>query len=132
MNPIDYLIVVTYFLAILSLGLFAGKNVNSVKAFAIADKSYPTWLIVATLLATGIGAGSLLGTAEKVFTDGIVYLFILLGYPISKFFIAKYICPRIQDFKGKISAGEIMGKFLWYLWTSYYWNFWNIIINWLH
>jgi len=58
-----------------------------------------------------MGAGSVFGTAEKVFTDGICYLFILLGYPISKIFIAKYICPRLFEFKDMISMGEIMGSF---------------------
>ena len=56
---------------LLLIGLYSGKKVNSMKDFLVAGRRLPLWMATATLLATWFGAGSSMGVAATVYSDGI-------------------------------------------------------------
>ncbi len=64
---IDLAIVSTYLILTLIIGVWKGRNVKSLKEYAIADRSYSTVIIVASIFATFIGGGATVGvTGAKV------------------------------------------------------------------
>lgn len=60
-----------YVLAILIIGYIAGRKIKSMSDFLVAGRRLPFWMATATLLATWFGAGSSMGVASTVYTDGI-------------------------------------------------------------
>ncbi len=75
-----YIAVVTiYVLILLGISVYKSKNVTSDEDFMIAGRNVPVYLLVATLVCTWIGSGSLFGTAGLTFRTGISELWFSSG-----------------------------------------------------
>lgn len=107
---LDYLIVLIYLASILALGVFTSRGISNLQQYAVANRAYPAWIVFATLSASFIGGGYTLGNAEKVFAYGLVNVFALWGFSFKEIFVAKFIAPRMGQFRDCISAGDIMFK----------------------
>ena len=105
----DTVIVVIYLLAILVVGLWAGREVKSLSQFSVAGRSFKSMVIFATLSASFIGGGFSMGNAEKVFLFGIVNIFALWGFSLKELLVARYIAPRMNAYQSAISVGDMMG-----------------------
>ncbi|MBN8828974.1 MAG: hypothetical protein J0H68_09735 [Sphingobacteriia bacterium] len=108
---IDLLIVGVYLAATLFYGIYKGRNVKTVKEFAVGDGKFIAPVLLATIAATWIGGGSTFGSVESVYKYGISYFVIFLGDVISVLIISEIFVSKIYKFKGLISAGEIMESF---------------------
>ena len=106
----DYIVVIIYLLSMLFAGIYAGKNITSLKEFAINKKNYSDKVMVATLFATVIGAGSTLGIVTNVYQYGIVFMLAFYGAAINKLLVAKFIAPKFDLFKEATSIGDIFEK----------------------
>ena len=75
-----YIVVVsTYVLALLGLAVYKSRTVKSEEDFMVAGRSVPVYMLVATLVCTWIGSGSLFGTAGLTFRTGISELWFSAG-----------------------------------------------------
>lgn len=75
-----YIVVVsTYVLALLGLAVYKSRSVKSEEDFMVAGRSVPVYMLVATLVCTWIGSGSLFGTAGLTFRTGISELWFSAG-----------------------------------------------------
>lgn len=108
---IDFTIVAVYLLVTLGVGIYKGRNVSTVREYAVADRTYSTAVMVATITATMIDAASTMGLTEKIFIYGPVFLLLYFGEPIAKIFMAFFIVPRMNKFYEMISVGDIMNRF---------------------
>ncbi len=63
--------IVIYMVAMLVIGWFSSRKVNEMSDFLVAGRRLPLWMATATLLATWFGAGSSMGVAATVYSDGI-------------------------------------------------------------
>lgn len=111
LDPIDTCIILLYLLITLLVGILAGRSVNDLTDFSIAKRNFSTPVLVATIAATMTGAGSTLGTSEKTFSVGVLFLLACMGFPISKAIIAWIIAPKMGRFHHMISAGDMMEHF---------------------
>src|SRR5690349_15567962 len=101
---IDQIIVITFLIITLVVGLWAGKGIKDIKDYAIANKSYGTPILLMTLLATMIGGGSTTGDVAQVYKIGILYSVISLAFPIALMVLAYFIAPKFDSrFDGMIS-----------------------------
>ena len=107
---IDNIIILSYLLAVLAIGLWAGRNVKNLADYSVAGRSFPAIIVFATLSASFIGGGFTLGNAEKVFTIGIVNIIALWGFSLKEILVAKFIAPRIHNFPDAISVGDVMER----------------------
>jgi SSS family solute:Na+ symporter len=105
---IDPLIVGVYLIAILLMGIWTGRKVHNLESFSVAGRSYPAWVVFATLSASYIGGGFSTGNAEKVFLFGIMNVVALWGFSIKELLVATYIAPRIHRFPNAMSTGDVM------------------------
>ena len=66
---IDLVIVVLYLVVTLAVGIWAGRNVKSMKDFSVSSKIFPTSVLVSTIFATWMGGDDLIGSpmSEKGF-----------------------------------------------------------------
>jgi len=102
------LIVGVYLLAVLMIGLWAGRNIGSLNDYAVAGKGYGSLVIFATLSASFIGGGFSIGNAERVFLIGIANIVALWGFSLKEILVAALIAPRMGRYPDAISVGDIM------------------------
>jgi SSS family solute:Na+ symporter len=107
---LDMMIMCGYFAASLLLGLWAGKGVKTIEDFSTGGRNYSAFFVFATLSASFIGGGFTTGLAEKVFSLGFVYVVAMWGFSIKEILVAKILAPRMGNFQGAISIGDIMHK----------------------
>jgi SSS family solute:Na+ symporter/sodium/proline symporter len=72
-------VVVTYVLLLLGISVYKSRTVKSAEDFMVAGRSVPVYMLVATLVCTWIGSGSLFGTAGLTFRTGISELWFSAG-----------------------------------------------------
>ena len=72
-NTMNMLIIgmVVYMVAMLFVGWISSRKVAGMSDFLVAGRRLPLWMATATLLATWFGAGSSMGVAATVYSDGI-------------------------------------------------------------
>ena len=64
MNPflIDGLVILAYFVVIISIGLYKGRGEKTMEGFAVGDRNIPWWAVLASIMAAEVSAGTFLGT----------------------------------------------------------------------
>ncbi|MBW2255683.1 MAG: sodium:solute symporter family protein [Deltaproteobacteria bacterium] len=70
-KPIDYAIMVAYFLAILLIGTFFGRNQKDTKDFFFGGQRFSWWLIAFSLVATTIGSYSFVKYSRIAYNYGL-------------------------------------------------------------
>lgn len=105
---VQSIIIFGYLIAVLLLGVWAGKGVKNMHDYAVAGRSFGTMAIFATLSASFIGGGFSMGNAEKVFLVGISNIVALWGFSLKEILVARYIAPNIVNYPNAISVGDIM------------------------
>ena len=94
-------LLVTYF----TIGIFASRNVTTNTDYFLAGQSLSIPAITATLLATQIGGGMFLGTAQNPF-HGLLYI---IGMVFGFLFLGMGFASKLQEFK-VTTVGEIFEK----------------------
>jgi SSS family solute:Na+ symporter len=61
-----------YLAAMLVIGVYAARRASSPEDFMIAGRSLPLWLCSATIMATWIGGGSMLGVSGQTYDGGLL------------------------------------------------------------
>ena len=75
-----YIAVVTlYVLMLLGISVYKSRTIKTDEDFMIAGRGVPVHMLVATLVCTWIGSGSLFGTAGLTFRTGISELWFSAG-----------------------------------------------------
>jgi SSS family solute:Na+ symporter/sodium/proline symporter len=75
-----YIAVVTiYVLMLLGISVYKSRTVKTDEDFMVAGRGVPVYMLVATLVCTWIGSGSLFGTAGLTFRTGISELWFSAG-----------------------------------------------------
>lgn len=73
------IVVAAYVLVLLAISLYKSRMVRSGDDFMVAGRSVPVHMLIATLVCTWIGSGSLFGTAGLTFRTGISELWFSAG-----------------------------------------------------
>lgn len=63
--------IVAYVGVLIGIGFWSSRKVKGMNDFLVAGRRLPLWMATATLLATWFGAGSSMGVAATVYSDGI-------------------------------------------------------------
>jgi SSS family solute:Na+ symporter/sodium/proline symporter len=72
-------VVCVYVLALLGISVYKSRTVQTDEDFMVAGRGVPVYLLVATLVCTWIGSGSLFGTAGLTFRTGVSELWFSSG-----------------------------------------------------
>ncbi len=72
-------VVLIYVLMLLGISVYKSRTVKSADDFMVAGRSVPVYMLVATLVCTWIGSGSLFGTAGLTFRTGVSELWFSSG-----------------------------------------------------
>lgn len=74
MHIIDTIIIITYIIIYVLIGLYKLKSIKTFKEYTLGKGYFPDIVIIATLFASTTGAGSVIGDIEKSYTLGIFLL----------------------------------------------------------
>ena len=88
-------IVSLYVLMLVGISVVKSRQVKSADEFMVAGRSVPVYLLVATLVCTWIGSGSLFGGAGRAFRNGYSALWMSAGAWIG-LAIVYWLAPRVR------------------------------------
>jgi SSS family transporter len=94
----DVTVVVLYFIAIISLGLYMGRREESMEDFALGGRKIPWWAVLASIIAAETSAATFLGIpAEGYRLQNALYVQLMLGTIVARLIIAfLFIKPYYQ------------------------------------
>ncbi len=88
-------VLLVYSAALIGLGLWIGRRVESTGGFFVANRKLGTALIFSTVLAANIGAGSTVGAAGLGYRDGLAGWWWVGSAALGTLILALWIGPRI-------------------------------------
>ena len=106
---IDEIIILAFLLLNLSVGLYYGRNIRTVKNYALGGRNFSTSAIVATIVATWISGGSFSFYMAETYLQGLRFVLAIVADALSFLIIAYLFIPRMSHFLGKLSVAEVMG-----------------------
>ncbi|MBS0285775.1 MAG: sodium:solute symporter family protein [Proteobacteria bacterium] len=98
-------------LFILWVGWRASLNINNLRQYLVAHQNFSSLALFSTIVASFVGAGVVMGTAEKSFQFGIGHALGLLGFALQLFLTGWWVAPRMGKFRHMITLGEVIGKY---------------------
>ena len=97
---IDGLVVLTYFVVIITIGLRVGREDQSMRSFAIGDRNIPWWAVLASILAAEISAATFLGApGEGYEMRNFTYAQLALGTILARVIIAAVFIKPFYDYR---------------------------------
>jgi SSS family transporter len=96
-NPIYAAVLGTIVIALLAVSISQLRKVKTKADYLVAGRSLPAYVLVATLLSSWIGAGSLFAGAENAFRNGFAALWQPAGGWIG-LLVIYFVAPRARKF----------------------------------
>ena len=82
---VDGLIVLVYFVGIISLGLYMGRREESLHDFALGGRRVPWWAVMASIIAAETSAATFLGAPGEGYEKrSLAYVQLVLGVIIGR------------------------------------------------
>ena len=106
----DIIIIITFLLLNLAVGLFYGSGIKNIKQYAIGNRDFKTATLVATIVGTWISGSICSVMLSKSYEDGFLYLFATNGIIINFCITAYIFAPRMKEYLGRVSIGDVMGS----------------------
>lgn len=92
------------------LGMRESKNIHNIRDFAFSKGSFSTLTLVTTIVASFIGGGVVIGTAEKSYTMGLAPIFGLLGFALQLLLTGFLVAKRVYRFDSYSSIGALINR----------------------
>lgn len=108
METIDWIVLTSYFIVLVFI-ILKVKKVQNIEDFAVAGRKVPSPIIFATLTASIVGPGYIIGLSDKGYTLGYVFYLITLMFAFQTIFTAYFIAPKISSYKNAYTLGDILG-----------------------
>jgi len=89
------LLLLVYFVGLVGLGLWIGRQVESSRGFFVADRKLGAMLLFSTVLASNIGVGSTVGAAGLGYKDGLSAWWWVGSAAVGTAILAMWVGPRI-------------------------------------
>ena len=97
---IDTVVLLTYFIGIVALGLRAGRRNKNLEDFSLGSRSIPWWAVLASIIAAETSAATFLGTpAEGFKTRGYFYGQLAIGTILARVVIAFTFIKPYYDYR---------------------------------
>src|SRR6059058_2175675 len=97
---IDGLIIIVYFTAITSIGLYMGRREKSLHDFALGGRSMPWWAVMASIIAAETSAATFIGTPGEGYEKrSLAYTQLILGLILGRVLVAYIFLKPYYLFK---------------------------------
>lgn len=90
--------------------MLSSKDVNTFEKFALSKNSFNTFTLCATIVATFVGAGTVIGSAEKVYASGVIYMMSISGMSLHFILSGIFFAPKLAEMKNILTIGDLIRK----------------------
>ncbi|KAF8818294.1 sodium:solute symporter family protein [Rickettsia endosymbiont of Cardiosporidium cionae] len=104
----NVVIIVLYFLFLVSIGWYFSTKTKTFKHFIQSDAHSHIFLLTAVIFTSSIGGGTIIGISEKICSGHIEYSYASMMVIIIDIVIAQYLLPRLIKYKGCETIGDIV------------------------
>ena len=94
MENLDFLVLILYFIIILSVGYINGRNQASTSEYFLGEKKLPWYLIMFSVVATETSVLTFLSIPGLSYLGNIGFLQLSLGYIVGRILISIYLLPH--------------------------------------
>lgn len=98
MHAVDVLIVLTYLLLVLLVGLASGRQERDTRDYIAGGRNVPWWAVLGSLVATEVSAMTFLNVPGEGFGNNMTYLQTTLGSVLARFFVASVFITAFYRF----------------------------------
>src|SRR3990167_10995084 len=95
---------------LLVVGFLYKRSPRTTTEYALGSEKISTPVLMATMVATVIGGGSLIGHSALLYENGLWMFFALFAISVGYCIMALVIVPRLSKYYGCLSIVEIIGK----------------------
>ncbi|MDR1267477.1 MAG: sodium:solute symporter family protein [Holosporales bacterium] len=110
---VDLVIVGLYLVLTLGFGIWSGRDIWTIRDFAVDPGRTSTVALYATIFATYIGGGSTIGMAEKAFSSGLIFPLIYCLGGFNLLFIALFVAPKMEKYLGNVISPGGLARVFW-------------------
>lgn len=107
-STIDILIIVGYLVACLTIGLLKFKKIKSISDYSLGEKLYSQTVILSTIFATSVSAYSTIGSIEKIYSMGFIFVLSFITKPLFFLFTGKILSKNKARFVNCFSISDII------------------------
>ena len=93
MHPIDWAVVLVYFVWIVWDGLRRSQATHEIEGYFLANRSLPWWAVGLSVMATQLSAITLVGTTGRGYAEGMSVLQLYLGLPLAMVILSVTVVP---------------------------------------
>ncbi|MCL1079565.1 sodium:solute symporter family protein [Parashewanella spongiae] len=107
---LDITIIGCFFFINILIGIYGSRNITTFSEYSVWKRSFGSFTLCATVTASFLGGGYIMGNAAKAYSIGLVYAFGLLGFSLKELLVGWFIAPRMQQYNDCHSVGDIIGR----------------------
>jgi Na+/proline symporter len=93
MRTLDWIVLVAYLGFIVYIGTSKGKGSQDTRAYFLADRSLPWWVMGLSVMATQASAITFIGTTGQAYVDGMRFVQFYFGLPIAMVILCATLVP---------------------------------------
>ncbi len=93
MHPVDWAVIIIYFVWILWDGMRRSKRTDELEGYFLANRSLPWWAVGLSVMATQLSAITLVGTTGRGYAEGMSVLQLYFGLPIAMVILSITVVP---------------------------------------
>jgi SSS family solute:Na+ symporter len=108
---IQYLIIIAYFIFIVTKGILRSKEIKDSDDFLVAGRNIGWFLLLCTMGATVVGGGASIGAIGRTYEWGILMLAVSSGWYIHFIFSGLFVAPHFREAKLYTVAGYFGHRF---------------------
>lgn len=108
---IQYIIIVAYFIFIVSKGIRHSKDISDNDDFLVAGRNIGWFFLLCTMGATVVGGGASIGAIGRTYEWGILMLAVSAGWYIHFIFSGLFVAPRFREAELYTVAGYFGYRF---------------------
>ena len=93
MHPVDWFVLIAFFVWIIYDGLKRTKDSHSLEGYFLAKRSIPWWAAGLSVMATQLSAITMIGTTGQGYTDGMRFIQFYFGLPLAMIILSLTLVP---------------------------------------
>jgi SSS family transporter len=99
-NAGDWIVIATYLLGIIALGVWFGKDQRNTRDYFLGSRNIPWWGIGFSIVAAETSALTIIGVPAMAYGGNIAFIQMIVGYVIARVILAVVLVPHY--FRGEI------------------------------
>ncbi|HEY3741715.1 MAG TPA: sodium:solute symporter [Bryobacteraceae bacterium] len=93
MRPLDWVVLITWLVALVSYGMYRGRKSGTMNQFLLAGRSMPWYAMGLSIMATQASAITFISTTAQAYVDGMRFVQFYFGLPLAMVILSATAVP---------------------------------------